>query len=347
MSQKYGVAIIGCGKISQTRHIPEYLANPNTEILGYYDWNQERAEEMAEKFGGTAYATVDELLANPVIQLVSVCVANAEHASITIKALNAGKHVLCEKPMGTSLAECQEMVDTANAHHLNLMIDQNQRLAKAHVRAKQLIESDIIGKVLTFKTTFGHGGPETWSIDAGASTWFFDKNNSKFGAIFYLGVHKIDIIQYILNDPIKKVMAKLTTLDKQNSEGQLIEVDDNAMGIYQTENGVLGSVTASWTYYGEEDNTTFIYGTDGIMKIYDDPTYSIQVIKRNGEKINYEIDQIQTNDNQTSSGIIDEFVASIMENRLSISDAESVLHSMKVTFASAESSDQNKEIIID
>ena len=91
------VGIIGCGKIAQVRHIPEYLDNPNVEITGYYDWNADRAAELAEKFGGKAYSTEDELLADEEMDAVSVCVANNAHAKVTIKALNAGKHVLDRK----------------------------------------------------------------------------------------------------------------------------------------------------------------------------------------------------------------------------------------------------------
>ena len=345
-TQVIRVGIIGCGKIAQVRHIPEYLANPNAEIVGYYDWNESRAQEMADKFGGKVYKDVESLLANPEIDAVSVCVANAMHADVAIKALEAGKHVLGEKPMATSLEECIAMVEAAKKAGKELMIDQNQRLAPAHVKARELILQGLIGTVLSFKTTFGHGGPETWSVAGGPNTWFFDKNLSKFGAVFDLGIHKIDVIQYILNDRIKTVTAKLATLDKRNSEGELIAVDDNAMGIYTTEHGVLGSVTASWTYYGEEDNTTYIYGNKGIMKIYANKQYALEVILRTGEKIHYEIGEIQTNDNQTKSGIIDEFINVLLEKRPSLCDADSVLHSMKVTFASIESSETNREICL-
>ena len=83
------IGIIGCGKIAQVRHIPEYQENPNTEVVGYYDLNQERASALAERFGGKAYKSLDELLANPEIDAVSVCVANIGHAEASIKALQA------------------------------------------------------------------------------------------------------------------------------------------------------------------------------------------------------------------------------------------------------------------
>lgn len=190
------VGIIGCGKIAQVRHIPEYLENPDVEIVGYYDWNADRAAELAAQFGGKAYSTEDELLADKEMDAVSVCVANNAHAKVTIKALNAGKHVLCEKPMAVTLEECMDMVKAADENGKYLMIGQNQRFAKAHVKAKELISEGVIGDVITFKTTFGHGGPETWGIDGAKNTWFFDKSRSVMGAMADLGVHKTDLIQF-------------------------------------------------------------------------------------------------------------------------------------------------------
>ena len=332
------VGIIGCGKIAQVRHIPEYAANPHVEVYGFYDINQARTQELAKKYGGKAFASYEELLADPAIEAVSVCAANHAHAEISIAALKAGKHVLCEKPMAVTLEECEAMVAAAKESGKYLMIGQNQRLAKAHSKAKELIEQGAIGKVLTFRTIFGHGGPETWSIDPGSNVWFFDKTKAAMGAMADLGIHKTDMIQYVLGSKIVKTQAVLTTLDKKDATGNLIGVDDNAICIYQMENGVIGTMTASWTYYAAEDNTTVIYGTKGELRLYDDPKYSVQQINSDGTRIDYQIDQIQTNDNQTASGIIDLFVESLVEQREPEISGENVLHAMKAVFASIESS---------
>ena len=341
------VGIIGCGKIAQVRHIPEYEANPDAEIAGLYDLNQERAKELAEKYGATAYASYEELLADPEIDSVSVCAANNAHAEISIAALNAGKHVLCEKPMAVTLEECEAMVAAAKKAGCYLMIGQNQRLAKAHSKAKELIAQGEIGKVLTFRTIFGHGGPETWSVDPGKNVWFFDKTKAAMGAMADLGIHKTDLIQYILGEKVVETQAVLTTLDKRDASGKLIGVDDNAICIYKMEGGAIGTMTASWTYYGAEDNTTIIYGTKGMMRLYDDPEYAVKIIYADGTRTNYQIDKIQTNDNQLSSGVIDLFVKSLVENMPPEISGESVLSAMKAVFASIESSKTGKTIRID
>lgn len=340
------VGIIGCGKIAQVRHLPEYRDNVDADLAGYYDFNWERAVETAEKYGGKAYASVDELLADKNIDAVSVCVANNAHAEVSIKALKAGKHVLCEKPMATTIEECEAMEKAARESGKYLMIGQNQRLAKAHIKARELLKQGVIGKVLTFRTTFGHGGPEAWSIDQGKTSWFFDKNRAAMGAMADLGVHKTDLIQYLLDAKVIETTAAVTTLDKRDAGGNLIGVDDNAVCIYKMDNGAVGTMTASWTYYGEEDNSTVLYGSEGIMKIYAEPAYSIKVVSKDGNKIYYDMDRIQTNDKQTKSGIIDEFVEAITAGREpSISGAE-VLTAMRAVFASLESSESKKSILI-
>lgn len=336
------IGIIGCGKIAQKRHIPEYLENVDANLVGFYDLNQARAKEISETFGGTAFDSIEDLLADPSIDAVSVCTANHTHAAITIQALQAGKHVLCEKPMATTLEDCQAMVDAANKAGKVLVIGQNQRLTKTHKKARELIRSGEIGQIIGFRTTFGHGGPETWSIDPGKNTWFFDKNIAVMGAMADLGIHKTDLLLFLTDQKIVETTAHLTTIDKRGADGELIKVDDTAICVYQLENGAIGTMTASWTFYGPEDNTTIIYGTKGIMRLYEDPQFSIQLFLKGGEKIYHQIDTIQTNENQTSSGVIDAFVESVITGQGGELAAGKVLESMKVIFASIESSQTGK-----
>lgn len=162
-----------------------------------------------------------------------------------------------------------------------------------------------------------------------------------------LGVHKTDLIQYLLDDVVAETTAKVVTLDKRDTQGNLIGVDDNAVCIYQMKSGILGTMTASWTYYGEEDNSTVLYGTEGIMKIYAHPQYSLEVIRKNGGTVRYEIDSIQTNDNQTKSGIIDEFVSAVKDGRECEVPGKSVLSAMRAVFGSVESGRTGKTVVID
>lgn len=342
------VGIIGCGSIAKQRHAHEYALNPHTEIAGFYDLNPARAQALVDVFGGRVYASVDELLADPEIEAVSVCVANAYHAPTTIQALEAGKHVLCEKPMAITLSDCEAMIAAAERAGKRLMIGQNQRLAPTHRKAKEILQSGQLGKVIAFQSTFGHGGPEMWSMDKSANTWFFKKNAAAFGSMADLGIHKIDVIRYLVGDEIASVYSKQVVLDKKFPDGTPIEVDDNSIEVLTFRNGVTGTVTTSWTCYGEEYNMTTLFCEKGLMKLYMDPTYSLQIVNRDGTKVFYQIDRIQTNDDvqQASSGIIDEFVSAIEENRPSIVDASSVIGSMRAVFACVKSSEEGREVTL-
>ena len=338
------IGILGCGKIAQVRHLPEYAANPGAQVVALFDLNPERAQALAAQVGATAYPTWQALLADSQVDAVSICTANDSHAELACAALAAGKHVLCEKPMATTLADCERMVALAKSSGKRLMIGQNQRLAGAHQKARALIAAGEIGTPLTFRTAFRHGGPETWSIDPGAGTWFFDRKRAVMGAMADLGIHKTDLIQYLLNQTIVETRATLTTLDKRLSDGSLIGVDDNAVCIYTLSGGALGTMTASWTNYGPEDNATVINGTRGVLRIYDDPAHALVLHRADGTVETFDVEEIQTNARQTKSGVIDLFVDYVSQPQAEGISGESVLTAMRAVFGSIESSETGKAV---
>ena len=344
---KIKVAVVGTGTISN-HHIQSYLKNPNVELYAFCDLDEAKVKMMAEKYGVSRTYTDEETMLKelPEIDAVSVCVWNSAHMPCTVMALNYGKHVLCEKPMAITLAECEAMVEAAKKNGKFLMIGHNQRLAKAHAMARKLIVDGLIGDIVTFRTTFGHGGPETWSVDPGLNTWFFDKTRAAMGAMADLGIHKTDLIQFLTGQQVVRTTARVTTLDKKDANGNLISVDDNAICIYEMSGGTLGTMTASWTYYGAEDNSTVLYGTKGIMRIYDDPTISIKVILADGSKISYDVEAIQTNDNQTKSGVIDLWMESLVNDKAPEISGESALAAMRAVFASIQSSETGMAVEI-
>ncbi|MCS6776668.1 MAG: Gfo/Idh/MocA family oxidoreductase [Chloroherpetonaceae bacterium] len=309
-NKKIGVAIIGSGSIATHRHAPEYAARPDVRILAFADRVPERAETLARKYDAKAFSHYEEALALKGVDAVSVCTPNALHAPITIAALEAGKHVLCEKPMATSDQEAKAMIAAAQKAGKVLMIGHNQRLAPLHVKAKQLIADGVIGKVLSFRTSFSHPGPESWSIE-GATGWFFDKKQAFVGSMGDLGVHKADLIRFLLGEEIVEVAAFVEHLDKPMGD-----VDDNAVCILKTASGAIGTLTASWTHYPGEDNATYIYGSKGHIRIGADPRFSVMCFLKNGEKQYYEVGALQTNEagGQSASGVIDAFVESIRTN---------------------------------
>ncbi len=340
------IGIIGCGKITEVRHAPEYSENPNCKIVGFFDMVPEKAQAMAEKYGGRVFDSLESLLASD-LDAVSVCTANIYHAPISILALQAGKHVLCEKPMATTRQDCEAMVEEAQKSGKFLMIGLNQRLAKAHMKAQEILQSGEMGRVITFETKFCHPGPEGWT--GSKDSWFLDKRIASFGALADLGVHKTDLIYYITGQKIVKTSAVVTTLDKKLPDGKPISVDDNAFCIYTLESGAVGTMHVSWTNYGVEDNSTKLYCTDGVIRLYDDPKYSLIIEKRNGDVTPYQLDFLtsnkeQTSGGRTSTGVIDAFVNSIITNTPSALSGESAIHAMNVIFANEESAKLGKTI---
>jgi UDP-N-acetylglucosamine 3-dehydrogenase len=340
------VGIAGCGSITRFRHAPEYASNVNAKIVGFYNPTIERAEEMVKLYGGKVYGSYEEMLEDSSINAISVCSSNASHASMTTKALEAGKHVLCEKPMATKIEDALLMIEAANQAGKYLMVGHNQRFATAHVKAKEILASGELGKVLTFRTTFSHKGPEHWCADKSMSSWFFKKDEAFVGALGDLGTHKIDLIRWLTGDEITEVNAYMATLDKRDNEGNFVEVEDNVVSIMKTKSGIIGTLTFSWTNYGEEDNSTILYCSNGVMKIYDNPEFALEVIKKNGEKVQYNIGEIQTNTRQTKSGVIDAFVESIEKGMKPEVPGEEALASMKVIDACIESSQTGKSVTI-
>ncbi|TFE23563.1 Gfo/Idh/MocA family protein [Cohnella luojiensis] len=328
---KLRIAVIGCGSIAKYRHIPEYAGNPNVELVAFCDPVLERAESFAAIYGARAYQDYKKLLEEVKPDAVSVCTPNSLHAPVSIAAANAGAHVLVEKPMAASETEGLAMIEAAKSNKVVLMVGHNQRLMPPHVKAKEILDSGRLGRVLTFRTSFGHPGPEGWSVD-GRESWFFRKEEAIMGAMGDLGVHKADLIRYLLNDEVAQVAAFIGTLDKPGAD-----VDDNAVCTLRMRSGVIGSLVASWTYYKGEDNSTVFWCENGVMKIGAQDGDQVIVELRNGTEERYKVGAISTNDKQESSGVIDAFVQAVVTGERPIIPGEEGLSSLRVILAAFES----------
>ncbi|MEH7379078.1 Gfo/Idh/MocA family oxidoreductase [Bacillus sp. JJ1533] len=339
---KVKIAVIGCGSIAQHRHLPEYAMNKHVEIVAVCDIVEDRVHQVASQYGVMAYTNYEELLADPEVEAVSVCTPNYLHAPISIAALEAGKHVLCEKPMATSKEEAMNMIEAAQKSNKKLMIGHNQRFVASHQKARQLIEDGVLGKIYSFRTAFGHGGPEGWSVD-GKESWFFKKNEAFIGAMGDLGVHKTDLMRFLLGEEFVQVGAFIETSAKEYAD-----VDDTAVCILRTESGIVGTLAASWSYVSKEDNSTIIYGEKAILRLEDDPVNNLIIQYKNGEVVKYELGGIQTNEDggQSNSHVISHFVQSIVTDTNPAVPGEEGMKSLQVILAAIESKETNKIISI-
>ncbi|HEX8325029.1 MAG TPA: Gfo/Idh/MocA family oxidoreductase [Tepidisphaeraceae bacterium] len=343
-SGKLRVAVIGCGAIGQRRHIPEAFSNPRVQLVALCDLKPGRAQEVGAKYGTpTAYTDHREMIAREKPDIVVVGTPNALHAAQAIDALQAGCHVLVEKPMATSIDEANAMIAAAEKAGRFLMVGQNQRLMPPHVKAKQILDSGILGQPISFQTTFKHPGPDGWSVD-GATSWFFKKELAAMGVCADLGVHKIDLMRYLLGQEITDVTGFIGTLNKtQPNSDRLIEIDDTAFLSVRTDKGVIGSITISWTQYGHfEDNSTTIYCEQGVLEIATNPEFSVIVHGRDGSKAFYKTGAVATNTQQTNSGVIDAFIESVTSKRPPTIDGREGLKALRVILAAFDASREGK-----
>ena len=340
--KKVRIGVIGTGAIAKYRHLPEYAAREDVEIVAVCDIIEAKAQKMAARYGvKKVYTDYKKMIAEEKLDAVSICIPNYLHAEVTIAALEKDLHVLVEKPMATSLAESQKMINTAKKRGKVLMVGQNQRLAPLHVLAKKIIDSGMLGKVYTFRTVFGHAGPEHWSP---TGSWFFDKEKAFAGSLADLGVHKIDLIQWLLTD-IEEVACFSATLEKKNCT-----VDDNSVVIVRMKNGIIGTVETSWTYKPKEDNGTTFFCEKGILKMAVEPDAPLVAYFNEPGKgrLAFEVPKMQSNEEggQFSSGVIDGFINTIkgdIENPIPGSEGEKAL---RAVLACIESAKSNRKVLV-
>ena len=251
----FSAATIGAGAIAQHCHMPGYAKSPHTELAAFADPVSARHKEIKKLFpDARGYKTHEEMFANEQLDVVSVCTPNKFHKDGVLAALEAGCHVLCEKPMATTLKEAQVMRDAAVKARKKLMIGFTHRTFAGTQKCKELLKQRAIGKPFMLRVRFAHGGPlPGWAKD----DWFYNKELAAGGAMLDMGIHAIDLALWLMG-PVEAVTAKTATIVKR------IEVDDNAVLLLEFKSGALGYIEVGWTskpgFTGLE-----VYGTNGSL----------------------------------------------------------------------------------
>ena len=252
---KIRIGVIGTGSISR-EHLSAYAKNPNVEIYALCDINEETLKRRAAEYGVTRlYTDCNEMLKLKEIDAVSVCTWNSAHAPCTIAALNAGKHVLCEKPMALNAQQAREMQEAAERNGKLLMIGFVRRFGNDCDILKNFIDADRFGEIYYAKATYlrRNGNP---------GGWFGDKSRSGGGPLIDLGVHVIDLTRYLLGNP-KPVSVYGATFQKlfdrkniksakgyvatRKSDTDVCDVEDLATALIRYDNGAVVSVEASFS----------------------------------------------------------------------------------------------------
>ncbi len=281
------IAFLGCGDIARGRHAPEAYGNSEVTIAGFYDLLPERAGALAAQYGGRVYASAEEVCGDPRVDAVVVSVINRDHGSLSILALENGKHVLCEKPMAVTMEEALAMRNAAEKARRVLMIGHNLRLEPAFQEAKALLEGGTLGRVLSFEMTIGNNGPEPRNCTPEQldSLWFFRKDKAGMGVIGDIAIHGAETLNWLLEGTIRDATCLFGNLGKRFSDGAPIEVEDTAIYLLRTKDGALGTLNASWCYVDGWTAVTTLHCEKGCLKVYGEPGTGVSVADAEGRTI--------------------------------------------------------------
>jgi predicted dehydrogenase len=250
------VAVVGAGNISRA-HLTALGESSAATVVGLYDADGTRAEQRAAEFGvGRIYPSWEELLGDSAVQVVAVLVPPDLHARFSIEALRAGKHVVCEKPMASDLAECDAMIEAGRTAGRRLFIVQNRIYSHAYERARELIASGAIGSVFLAQSN-GFEGPRTvWS-----SPWLAAARGGN-GVLMAQSVHPMYALRWFFGD-VELVACTMGTKKVIDMAGE-----DTAVVTLRFTSGVLAELTATFGLAkGPFDHAIFAYGTEGYVEI--------------------------------------------------------------------------------
>jgi predicted dehydrogenase len=242
--KKIRVAVIGAGAVAQINHIPAYGRLETAEVVAVCDTDVEKAKRVAARFGvPTATADHNELFARDDIDAVDVCVPNHLHAPISIAALNAGKHVLCEKPFSRSPAEAARMVAAAEKSGTVLMAAFNNRFRNDAQLLKTFVEKGEVGHIFYAKTGWliKHA---SWDVES----WKSQKRFAGGGVLIDLGVQMLDLALWIMGMP-----DVLTVTASTARRPDIDEVESNASAFLRLDGGATLTLEVGWSLLMEKD----------------------------------------------------------------------------------------------
>lgn len=247
------IGIIGCGGIANGKHLPSLKAVGRADIVAFCDLIPERAEKAAKEYGiegAKVYTDYKELLKDETIDVVHVCTPNRSHADISIDALNAGKHVMCEKPMAKTAADARRMVEAAKKSGKKLTIGYQHRHKAASQYVKACIERGDLGDIYYAKAyAIRRRGTPNWGV-------FLNEYEQGGGPLIDIGTHSLDVTLYLMNNykPRMVVGTKykmVENADQGNPWGgwgkdENTTLEDAAFGFIVMENGATITLDATW-----------------------------------------------------------------------------------------------------
>ncbi len=289
---KLKIGFIGCGGIANGKHFPGMSQQTEyVDMCAFCDLIPERAEKAAKEYGtpdAKVYTDYHELLADPTIDAVHVLTPNIAHCEITIAALEAGKHVLCEKPMAATEADAKKMLEARDRTGKMLTIGYQYRHFPANQVAKKVVDDGWLGDIYYAEATYlRRRGVPTWGV-------FTDKSKQGGGPLIDIGTHALDLTLFLMNNyDVEYVVGtsfeKLGRLLDPEVQGQnnyrgepdhwnnkTYDVEDAAVGQIKMKNGAVINLRASWAINMAEargannEAHTMLAGTKGGLDTFED-----------------------------------------------------------------------------
>lgn len=347
------VGVIGTGSIS-AMHLQSYQKHANANLLAVCDLNEERAQRAAEKYGATkVYTDYNELLADPEIDAVSICTWNNTHAEISIAALNAGKHVLVEKPLCRTVEEALQVQEAVKSSGKLLQVGFVRRYDPNAQMLREFADKGEFGDIYFAKASSVRrlGNP---------GGWFSDIERSGGGPLIDIGVHVIDLCWYMMGRP-KPVSVSANTYRKLGNRSNVRNlsfykaadydaekntVEDMANAMIRFENGASLLVDVSFTLHSKENlQSVKLYGDKGGFEI--DPEVVI-VTEKHDTIINI---QPQTDNkgfdfDAAFQSEVDHFISSIENGTSPLSPVEDGVEIMKILCGIYESAEKGVEVLL-
>ena len=251
--KKIRVGVVGCGGIANTKHLPAHKRNPLSEVVAFCDIIEERAVKACKEYGtaeSKVYTDYRELLKDKSIDVVLVLTPNNAHCEITCAALDAGKHVVCEKPMAMNYAEAKKMIAARDRSGKVLTIGYQNRYRKDSLYLKRLAEEGTFGDIYYAEAlAIRRRAVPTWGV-------FIDKEKQGGGPLIDIGTHALDLTLYTMNnyEPAYCVGKTFHKLNAQRDTGnawgdwdvEKFTAEDSAFGFIVMKNGAVIYLKSSW-----------------------------------------------------------------------------------------------------
>ncbi len=249
---RVNIAVIGCGRIAQT-HLEAIQSIQEANLTAVADANKKVAESVGQQFHCKPYEDYHQMMEQEDLDIVCICAPPVLHPQMSIDALSAGVHVLCEKPFAVDSKSARAMVAKAKEKGLMISMASKFRFVKDIIKAKGIIESGLLGEIVLFEITF------CCRVNM-QDRWNSNKAVSGGGVLIDNGSHAVDVARYLIG-PIARVQAQ------HGKRIQKVEVEDTSMLFFESASGVWGRVDLSWSIHKENDFYINVFGTDGMLSV--------------------------------------------------------------------------------